>query len=331
MKKFWATLLLSLIFLTISARKVAAYKPSTGIHLLDPNELSQAVDLVAGTKNEPGSVTVVLRSDDHHLTKWQKFFDLAAEKNITPIVRLATNMVSGGWRVPEKKDIVDHARFLSFLNWHTNNLYVIAFNEPNHAAEWGGRIDPEGYAEMLEFTLNWFHTERKNFNVLSAGLDAAAPNGGTTMDSLAFLERMLAHRPEIIHRLNGWTAHAYPNPSFSGSPQDQSKMSVVSWRHELDFLSKYTGREFDVFITETGWSSSGRNADQIAANYRYALENVWNDSRIKVVTPFVLAAHQGPFQQFSFLNQDGSPTPQYLSWREFRPEDTSHFSYLLGH
>lgn len=328
MKKLAVFVSILLGFLIFSTR-AQANQPAIGIHLLDVQELKQATDLVAGTPENPGAVTVVLRSDDRNLTKWQKFFDLAKEHNITPIIRLATEPDKSGWRRPVKKDIVDHAKFLSFINWHADQLVIAAFNEPNHAGEWGGEVDPQSYAQMLNFTLDWFHTEHKQFIVLPAGLDAAAPNGNATMDSFTFLDQVIAAEPQIPDKIDAWNTHSYPNPGFVASPRKSDKASIKGFEHELAYIKQYTDRNLDVYITETGWKRTPNNSSHLSEYYSYAIKNTWNDERVKAVTPFVFAAHSGPFQAFSFTNQDGSPTPQYQAWKNLKPQPESQLSLLV--
>ncbi|MCH7951235.1 hypothetical protein IH980_00660 [Patescibacteria group bacterium] len=317
MKKLFVFLIFVFASLVLTP-KIRASQPALGIHLLDPNELSLAIDLVEGDEEHPGSVTVVLRADDRDSEKWKTFFTIAQQNNVKPIIRLATEMTKDGWRRPTKRDIVEHAAFLTNLNWHSQSLLIIAFNEPNHAAEWDGEVDPESYAQMLEFTLSWFHTEKKQYRVLPAGLDAAAPNGPETMDSFVFLRRVLAHSPELVEMIDGWVTHAYPNPGFVASPRETGKRSIQGFQNELQLLSQYTDREFSIYITETGWKKTAQNADKIADYYSYAVNKVWNDERIKAITPFVFAAHSGPFQDFSFTDKDGSPTPQYRAWKSLK-------------
>ncbi len=313
-------LLLLTIFILFSlffAPKAFA-RPALGIHLLDPNELTQAIDLIEGTAENPGAVTVVLRADDHNLAKWQQFFDIASRHNIKPIIRLATNMESDGWRRPNSRDLIHHATFLNFLDWHSDTLPIIIFNEPNHAVEWGGAVDPRSYADILTSAANIFHHKSKTYLVLPAGLDAAAPNSSVTMDSLVFLRQMLSANPDLISYIDGWTSHSYPNPGFVGSPYANGKSSIRGFTHELTFLKKYSPRDLDVYITETGWKKTPQNALRLPEYYSYAVNEVWVESQIKAITPFVFAAASGPFQAFSFTNPDGSPTPQYLALQKLK-------------
>src|SRR5690606_41983328 len=57
-------------------------------------------------------------------------------------------------------------KFLSKLEWPSDKKYVIAYNEVNHAKEWGGRIDPQEYTDSLRFTADWAHSEGLNYQVL---------------------------------------------------------------------------------------------------------------------------------------------------------------------
>src|SRR3989344_557862 len=273
--------------------KVVMAGPALGIHLLDPRELPAALELVRN-----GAVTVVLRSDDRNIRVWQEFLDRAAENEVVPIIRLATRVEGSGWKRPSKRDIVEHARFLSGLNWQVEALRVVIFNEPNHAAEWGGKVDPEDYGRVLSFAADWFHTEAKKYVVLPAGLDAAAPN-----DNLEFIRRMLANNPNLINQIDGWTAHAYANPDFAGSPRDTGKMSINSFKHEVDLLKRYATRDWPVYITEAGWKRTAKNSRVVADYYTQAVKQAWNDENIRVVTPFVFAAGGVRFKPLRLLIQ----------------------------
>jgi hypothetical protein len=306
MKKVIVGLVGLVTLVSLAWPKAVVAGPALGIHLLDPRELPAALELV-----RHGAVTVVLRSDDRDQRAWQQFLDQAAQAQIMPIIRLATNWQGDSWRRPTRRDIVEHARFLSSLNWHTDQLRVVMFNEPNHAAEWGGKVDPEDYGRVLSFAAAWFHTEAKKYVVLPAGLDAAAPN-----DNLEFIRRMLANNPALINQIDGWTAHAYANPGFAGSPNDKGKMGIRGFEYELNLLKRYANRDWPVYITEAGWKRTAKNSRLVADYYTQALKQAWSDANIQAVTPFVFAAGEGPFQAFAFVNPDGSPTPQYAAWKK---------------
>ena len=67
-------------------------------------------------------------------------------------------------------------------------------------------------------------------------------------------------------------------------------------------------KKLPVFITATGWDRSVLGDDTVAEYFKTAYQSVWNDANIVAVTPFLLRANAGPFEKFSFLDQNGSPT-----------------------
>ena len=127
-----------------------------GVHILNTGELDAASALLKNvkTKDQWDYVTIPFTLDDtHRLSDWQRFFSQARELKFQPIIRLATRFDNGSWVVPTQKDVVDLTAALSSLEWPMpNERIVVVFNEPNHANEWGGVLDPEGYAGILEFT-----------------------------------------------------------------------------------------------------------------------------------------------------------------------------------
>ncbi len=319
--RLWLTIfwLLGGFFFTSQLQPVSAQSAKMGIHLMTTGELSLAAPLLktfsAPTPSADQTwhyVTIPFTLDDLQRTQsWQKFFDQAKKRKIIPIVRLTTRFQQGHWQVPTRKNVVDQINFLSRLDWPTANKYIIAYNEPNHAAEWGGTVDPQAYARILSFVADWAHTENNGFIVLPAGLDEAAPNGRKTMEAFRFLRQMWLSSPEAFQKIDLWNAHAYPNPGFIASPYSSSKMSLRSFIYELNWLKQKTGRDLQVAITETGWRDTPLTHWKLAAYYRYALKHIWSDPRVIAVTPFTLKGAPGPFAQFSFLNALDQPTAQY--------------------
>lgn len=303
-------LIISSVLLLLVTTPVVAYDPPTklGVHILEPEEVDQASELLPNG----GYVTVPIRLDQLQEDRWQQFFDSASRSSLTPILRLATSFDGTNWTKPTRRDVVTFSQFLSSLDWHSDELRVIAFNEPNHAAEWGGAVDPDDYGETLTFLTNWFRTEPRKYLVLGAGLDVAAQATRTSMSGYTFLDRLLSEFPDTLRELDGWVSHAYPNPHFAGSPADIHKQSVRSYEFELKKLSSKLNKEFPVYITETGWDGTKLSDTRIARNFKTVFEDIWNpDDRIMTVTPFLLSAQEGPFVNFSLVDQDEKPTPLF--------------------
>jgi hypothetical protein len=269
------------------------------------------------------TIPVGLSDLDKH-EQWQAFFYKAKQARIIPLVRLTTrfNTETNAWEVPSKHDIVVLSDFLRELPWPSDERYVIVFNEPNHAAEWGGEINPEEYGQILDFAADWFHTEQAEYTVLPAGLDFAAPNGPTTMEAFTYLDRLSAANPVVLSKLDAWNSHSYPNPGFVSSPQRTGQNSLRGFEYELAYLKEKTGRDFEVFITETGWRDTAATNRWLSSYYQYARQHIWSHPQVKAITPFILQGSPGPFAQFSFLDAAGQPTPQYWAFQQLLELDS---------
>ena len=289
-----------------------------GIHLAVPNkeDIKKAAELVNSSGGQWGYVTVVIQENDRNFDKWQETFDLCRRYKLIPIVRIATQPDGANWKKPSVKDINQWVSFLDHLNWVVKDRYVILFNEPNHATEWGGEIDPIGYADIsLEFAKK-LKSKNKDFFVMLAGFDASAPSSHPNFeDEAIFIQKMFSYKPELFssNLISGWTSHSYPNPGFLGSPYDRGRGTITNYEWELDYLNVIgiTTKDLPVFITETGWPhGENKNAKNsiiyplssvVAENMKVAYENVWNpDYRVRAVTPFILNYETEPFLNFSW-------------------------------
>lgn len=305
--------IVGILFLAISAARVYAAESKLGVHILETEELTAVASLLP----EGGFITVPVRLDQLEAKKWQKFFDEASQFNFTPIIRLATSHNGKYWERPTRYEIVKFAGFFSGLEWRRDELIVMAFNEPNHAPEWGGKVDPEDYGERLLFLLNWFKTEPKKYLILPAALDAAAANSAKAMSLNLFLDRLLLKYPEVISGLSGWNSHAYPNPGFAGLPTDSHKMSIRSYQFELETIKKRTGKDLPVYITETGWDQNKVRMKLLPQYFKFAYEKIWfPDNAVIAITPFLFNAQTMPFSAFSLLDTNEKPTLIYEMIRE---------------
>lgn len=317
-KTFYLVLLLWLIVIFKPILALAIYDPisvpnnKVGIHLLFPSELEEAARLVNSANGEWGYITIPIRSDDHNLEKWQAFMDKARILKLIPILRLATYPQGSAWAKPTIFDPLDWANFLNSLEWPTKNRYVIVYNEPNRAEEWGGQINPYDYANQLKQTSAALKRLNDDFFILPAGLDASAPNNAVLMDEYSFLGLMYQADNEIFKYIDGWTSHAYPNPGFRSAPLNSSRNGIVSYLWELDFLQKEFGvKGLKVFITETGWDGTYLNPNLVASYFDQAYNMIWNEDEVVAVTPFLLSAGEGAFKKFSWTTDSYQPLPVY--------------------
>lgn len=322
-------LFISLLF--TSANSVLAFDASKiGIHILNIEELEDARRLVPESSSSYVTIPFTL-ADLEKKEHWQSFFDSARELNVIPLVRLTTTYSSerNAWEVPTKKNIVDQITFLSSLNWPTDKKHIIIFNEVNHAKEWGGKVDPNSYAEVLEFASQWAHTEEENYVVLPAAMDLAAPNSLITREAFSYLSALLEYSPTVFDHVDVWNSHSYPNPGFSSSPLRNGKNSLRGFTYELNYLKEKTGRDFNVMITETGWQESPQVTRWLTDYYTYAFQHIWSDDRVLAVTPFILKGSPGPFTGFSFLDAQNNPTNQYYAFTNALQKVTQNTDHVL--
>lgn len=227
--------------------------------------------------------------------------------HLIPIVRIATKPKGDVWEKPSEAEINNWTAFLNSLNWVTQNRYVIIGNEPNHAKEWGGTINPSEYGKYLETFAKKLKETSIDFFVLPGGLDASATNVAGTMEESRFLKQMVLANPNVFENIDGWTSHSYPNPAFSGKETDKGKGTIRSFEWEI-FTLKSLGvnKDFPIFITETGWSNKNIDEDEIGRKLEYSFTNIWSDKNIVAVTPFILKYPQEPFGVFSWTKADGN-------------------------
>lgn len=310
----------SLCFLSVFSSKAAAVDSiPLGVHILNTEELIEARQLAEVRTGDERWTYVTIPftlADVGQTERWQNFFDEAKNLRVVPLVRLATKMENDVWTEPSYRDVVSQIEFLSKLNWPTDKKHIIVFNEVNHAKEWGGKIDPAGYAKIFEFASSWARSENVNFEVLPAAMDLAAPNAVNTREAFTYLNQMYDNNKDIFFYADAWNSHSYPNPGFASSPDRTGKDSLRGFMHELDYLKNKTGNDYKIYITETGWETSSRLARLLPAYYTYTLENIWNHPQVVAVTPFLLKGTPGPYAGFSFLTDNDQPTLHYYALRK---------------
>lgn len=288
-----------------------------GIHIISatPDESSPAADLVNSSGGDWGYVTVLIESKDRNKQKWQAFFDDLRRRHIIPIVRLATQPEGSYWKRPYEGEEEAWADFLDSLNWPVKNRYVVIYNEPNHATEWGNFVDPESYAKVLDKTISALKKKSDDFFVLNAGFDVSTPHKPPQyFDALTFMHKMEESVPGIFTKLDGWTSHSYPNPNFSGSPNAAGRGTLRTYLWENQTVKQFgvTG-PLPIFITETGWKHAEGikhdrllpAAETVGDYFKIAFRDAFSNNKIAAITPFLLNYQEEPFDHFSFKKITG--------------------------
>jgi hypothetical protein len=295
-KKLLISIVFFLTFFLSFRPAFAVIDPTTvpnnkfGIHIFNEKDLTDAADLVNSNGGDWGYVTIVITEGERDHDRFQSVFDQMRRLHLIPIVRLATKANGNTWDAPQEAEINNWVGFLNSLNWVTQNRYVVINNEPNHAQEWGGRVDPAGYALYLKEISQKLKTASPDFFVLPAGFDSSSANTATTMTENRFLAQMNVAEPDVFDFIDGWTSHAYPNTS------------IDIYNHELAII----GKNLPVFVTETGWPNNKYTETQISGNLINAFTNTWNDPKVIAVTPFILDYTTPPFNIYSWKKSDVS-------------------------
>ncbi len=306
-----------------------------GISLLQPssNDIEEAARLVNGNGGEWGYVTLVIQEDDRNVQKWQDIFEQLRIKKLIPIMRIATRPEGEGWRRPQPEEADEWVEFFEKLNWVIGDRYVVLFNEPNHAAEWGGEVDPRHYYDVAYAFAKNLKEKNNDYVVMLAGLDGAAPQYGTQYyDNLQFIREMCEKGcNELFNHIEAWSTHAYPNPGFAGSVWDSGKRSIRGYNEELSTLANIgITKKLPVFITETGWNTDKVSPSVVANNMKTAFNEVWlPDDRIRAVTPFVFKYLSPPFLGFSWKSDQGD-SEQLITIAEMKKIKGEPLQYERG-
>jgi len=312
-RKIFTFILILFLVCFVCTPKAKAYDPTIvannhfGMHVVDTSHLKDVGKLINSNGGGWGYVTFVIQKGERDPKRWQSAFDEMRRLHIIPIVRIATAPIGNIWEKPTVDEIDGWVSFLNSLNWVIKNRYVIIGNEPNHASEWGGEIDPGGYAKYLKSFSQKLKNSNEDFFIMPAGFDASAGNTKESMEESLYLSKILESDPQVFQYIDGWASHSYPNPGFGGSGDGYGKGTVRTYNWELNYL-KYLGvsKDLPVFITETGWAhKTDSTITDIGPKIETAFKNAWNDKRIVAVTPFIFKYTASPFDVFSWVNKDG--------------------------
>jgi len=191
--------------LSLINRVYAIYDPlsvpnnKVGVHILHPEEITRATEIVNTNGGDWGYVTVPIQPTDRDKDRWQTFMDQARTLHLIPIVRVTTIPQGGTWATAEATDLVDFANFLNGLIWPIENRYIILFNEVNRAEEWGDQVNPGKYARIVKNARTIFQERNSGFFLLGPALDSALPDSKTSMSAANYLKAMEAEDPAMSH------------------------------------------------------------------------------------------------------------------------------------
>lgn len=299
----------------------------------DRKSLESAGPLVNSNGGDWGWVLIPFNIKQVSEEYWNSVLEITCDKHLIPILQLFNDS-----KPPTTAETKTMAQFLAKLKWPTKLKFISAYNEVNASEYWGGKIDPEGYAQVLNLTIDELKKHDKNFFVMNGAFNSATrSNPGFTTDLGVFtsylnlpdyLDRMEKEVPGIFKKLDGWAAHTYPLPAYKGKPTDTTvpgeseeemgRNTIRSYQFDLRILKSKFNVTLPVFITETGWPhregtqvhNEWLPAITIAEYYKSAFVDLFlTDPQVVAVTPFIMT--MTGLDNFAFIDAKGKPYPQY--------------------
>jgi len=223
----------------------------------------------------------------------------------------------------DEKHFADFGRFAAeFVKRYQGKVrYVVIWNEPNLALEWGYQPpDPLKYTAMLRTVYPMIKEANPGVQVLAGALapTLAPPGSEFGMNDLDFLQRMYDAGAAAFFDL--LAIHAY---GWHFSPDDPPDPAVVNFRRtELlrDIMVKNGDGAKPAMITEGGWNDhprwtrAVRPGQRIAYTIRaYAIaEQEWPWLDAVALWAFRYPWDQNSYQDyFTFVRTDLEPKPIY--------------------
>ncbi len=208
--------------------------------------------------------------------------------------------------------------------------YVIIWNEPNLALEWGFQpIDPVGYTDLLKIAYQRAREADPEVMVLAGALapTLAPPGSDWGMDDLEYLRRMYAAGAGDYFDILAVHAYGWVYPA-----DDPPDPSVVNFRRtELvrQVMVEHGDAAKPIMITEGGWNDHPRwtravkPAQRIQYTIRaYELAQEWSWCQAAALWAFRYPwAARSYLDYFTFVTPDFEPKPIYLEVQRYAAGD----------
>ncbi len=132
--------------------------------------------------------------------------------------------------------------------------FVQIWNEPNLAREWGGEIDPEGYARLLSIAAQRAREANPHIVILSAPMAMTTENSGRAMDEFSYWQALYDHG--VSASFDIISANAYGLDDHFAAEPDPAVLNV----RRVELLRDLAVRNGDghkaIWFNEFGWNAS---------------------------------------------------------------------------
>ncbi len=224
----------------------------------------------------------------------------------------------------DEEHFADFGRFASeFVTRYDDEVdYVIIWNEPNLALEWGyAEVDPAKYVELLRVVYPMIKAANPRLQVLAGALapTLAPPGSKWGMNDLDYLQAMYDHGAAGYFDI--LAVHAY---GWSFPPDEPAAPDVINFRRtELlrDIMVANGDAGKSVMVTEGGWNDHprwtravrpGQRIEYTQRVYEIA-EQEWPWLQAIALWAFRYPWDAKSYQDyFTFVRTDFEPKPIYL-------------------
>lgn len=166
---------------------------------------------------------------------------------------------------------------------------------------------PEAYADLYLAARAAIKSVDPSADVVVGGLALGKP--GVT-DEIQFIQRMYAHRPDLVGRVDGFGLHPYQQSLAD------TYMRLARFRQALDLLA---GPGAPIEITEVGWATTSASESDRATDLSLLAEQLpHSDCNVDRLIPYTWLTQESngsdPEDWFGIWNRDGSGKPSGIAY-----------------
>jgi Glycosyl hydrolase family 14 len=182
--------------------------------------------------------------------------------------------------------------------WNEENS--TAFLHPQTSA-------PEAYADLYMAARGAIKSVDPQADVVVGGL---ALGKADVTDEIQFLQRMYAHRPDLVGNVDGVGLHPYQQTLAD------TYMRLAKFRQALDQIA---GPSVPIEITEVGWATTSVSESERATDLSLLAEQLPNsDCNVDRLLPYTWLTQESdpsdPESWFGIWNHDGSGKPSGVAY-----------------
>jgi hypothetical protein len=198
--------------------------------------------------------------------KYDKIVSLAEIHGLRVIARIdqtpAWAQPAGGTATTPPADLDAFGDFIeTFVTRYAGRItFIQIWNEPNLAQEWGGRIDPEGYAALLAVAAERARAANPNVVILAAPMATTTENSERAMDELSYWQRLYDAGAASNFDIIAANAYGLGQPYDAEPALDTLNFRRVELLRELCVANG--DAEKPIWLNEYGWNASPSDMPQ---------------------------------------------------------------------